>query len=113
MIRDIQDDRLSMDERLFFIDGTKTFISHCFLDKRTDISEHVALYGPYQVIYNEFLQLYNADRKLLKSKVMRKNGLARKDVVSYARDIGSSRSDDVVDALQVIHDHVRTPLYSL
>ena len=113
MIRGIQDDRLSMDERLFFIDGTKTFVSHCFLDKRSDISENDPLYEPYQVIYNEFLRLYNADRELLKSKVMQKNGLARKDVVSYARDIGLSQSDDVVDALQVVHDHVRTPMYSL
>jgi hypothetical protein len=113
MIQDIQDDRLSTDERLFCIDGTKTFISHCFLDKRNDINPNDALHGPYQVIYNEFLRLYNGDKELLMKKGELKNGLARKDVVSYAREIGQSQSDDVVDALQAVHNHVRAPLYSL
>lgn len=88
MIKDIQDDRLSTDAGLFFIDPAKTFISHCFLEKRTDIHDSDRLHEPYQVIYNEFQKLYNRDKQLRRSKSEPKNGLARKDVASYAEEIG-------------------------
>lgn len=96
---------------MFFIEEAKTFISHCFLDKRTDIKEGDVLFWPYQVIYHEFLQLYNRDKDQLRQKGTLKNGLARKDVAWYAREIGQSRSEIVVNALQVAYQHVKTPLY--
>ena len=111
VLRGIEDDRLSAHVPLFFIDEAHVFISHCFLDKRTDIKEKDELYGPYQVIYNEFHQLYNADKNRLRSKGGLKNGLARRDVVSYAKQIGESRKQTVVDALHAVYQKVQTPLY--
>jgi hypothetical protein len=46
-IQGIQDDPLSAEQGMFFVDGSQVFVSHCFLDKRTDIQEGDELYGPY------------------------------------------------------------------